>query len=239
MHRYNLQDVAYSHKRTFVQLRVFVIEPHPSRRRLICDSIAESEGLGLSGFAASIHDVDCGAGDETDIVLLNASLLHQSVEDVRGLITRYPQSSIVLFDSHAELEPLLEAIDLPVAGFLIFNHLAADDFVNSLKVVAHGGAVIDPYTAQMLLDYLRDLRLPPSLDGDGPARLTEREHEVLGLVREGFGNKEIARQLRISLGTVRAHLRSIFRKLDVSSRAGAAAHFRPRASRAQLSAYEA
>jgi DNA-binding NarL/FixJ family response regulator len=211
-----------------VQLRLLIIEPHHARRRLICDSIDATEGLGVSGSAASLRDLDCCAGDETDILLLNASLLHHELAEVRALMARCLQSSLVLFDSHAELEPLLEAIDLPVAGFLIFNHLAADDFMHALKVVAHGGAVIDPYTAQMLLDYLRGLRSPAG-DIEAPAHLTDREHEVLGHVRDGLSNKEIAQQLRISLGTVRAHLRSIFRKLDVSSRAGAATHFRPRA----------
>jgi len=61
-------------------------------------------------------------------------------------------------------------------------------------------------------------------NGRSPAgELTDREHEVLQFVRLGLSNKEIAMRMTISLGTVRAHLRSIFRKLDVTSRAGAAA----------------
>jgi DNA-binding NarL/FixJ family response regulator len=221
----------YDFNRTSVQLRLLVIEPHASVRRLICESVTATEGLCLSGAAASIQELDCQTEEEIDIVLLNASLLQQEVAEVHELAARCPQASVVLFDSHAELAPLLEAIDLPVAGFLIFNHLATEDFQHALKVVAHGGAVIDPYTAQMLLEYLRDLHLPSTGEVEATARLTDREHEVLGLVREGLSNKEIAQQLGIGPGTVRAHLRSIFRKLEVSSRAGAVAHFRPRNAR--------
>ena len=155
-------------------------------------------------------------------------MLRDCLQELRVLADIGRLTTLLLFDTRSDAEPLIESIDLPVAGYLSFNHLTREDFSRSLQAVAHGGAVIEPYTAQLLLDYLRDIRLTSPEDDASASTLTEREHEVLGLVRHGLSNKEIAYRMQISLGTVRSHLRSIFRKLDVSSRAGAAARFRPR-----------
>jgi DNA-binding NarL/FixJ family response regulator len=169
------------------------------------------------------------------VFLVNAELIAKESVAMRQTAARHPAASFLLYDSHSTMGPLLEALDLPLAGFVTFNHLSTADLVRSLDVIAHGGAVIEPYTAQLLIEYLRGAGAAPSRsEANASASLTEREQEVLGLVRQGLSNKEIAYQLRISLGTVRAHMRSIFRKLDVSSRAGAAAYFRPPGSRDRL-----
>ncbi|WP_067650386.1 helix-turn-helix transcriptional regulator [Nocardia harenae] len=69
---------------------------------------------------------------------------------------------------------------------------------------------------------------PPPAVPAGPSMLTDREDEVLRLLAAGASNRQIAGQLFISDGTVKAHVRQIFRKLGVESRAQAAARFRQR-----------
>lgn len=69
----------------------------------------------------------------------------------------------------------------------------------------------------------RDLGFAAMNEGEGASPLTPREVEVLALIGEGLGNKEIARKLDISLHTVKFHIESIFRKLQVRSRAEAVA----------------
>ena len=213
-----------------MDLRSFVIDPHAFRRRLVCEAIAATEAFSLLGAAASLSELKPTGPDEIDVVLVNASVLSEEPDGLHKTAARYPNASILLYDSRSELAPLLDSIELPVAGFLTFNHLSHEEFSRALTVIAHGGAVIEPYTAQLLLEYLRDLHLPATAGDWEPGQLTDREHDVLGLVRQGLSNKEIAGRLAISLGTVRAHLRSIFRKLDVPSRAGAASYFQPRSA---------
>jgi DNA-binding NarL/FixJ family response regulator len=205
-----------------MNLRLFVIEPQNLRRRLVCASAESAPDLTVVGEAASLYDPQVAETESPDLFLVDASLLTKEHEALIAVSRRYPTAFFVLFGTHPDVEALLSCLQLPVRGFLSFNHLTSDEFPHSLQVIGYGGAVIEPISAQLLLEYLQR-RLPAtSSDGAGVA-LTEREDEVLALVRRGLGNKEIAKGLGISLGTVRAHLRTIFRKLDVSSRAGAAA----------------
>jgi two-component system response regulator DevR len=67
-----------------------------------------------------------------------------------------------------------------------------------------------------------DLKLSPSGETDGPTRLTPREREVLGPLRTGASNREVAEQLFISETTARFHVGNLMRKLDVSRRSEAA-----------------
>ncbi|HLF71912.1 MAG TPA: response regulator transcription factor [Dehalococcoidia bacterium] len=209
-----------------MELRVFVIGPDGLRRRLICDSVANEAGRCLVGSSSTVFSSELESAPTPDLFLVDVAVVAEGQAPLMPLSRRYPEAGFVLFGTHPDLGALLNSVQVPIRGFLSYNHLSGEEFANSLRVIAFGGAVIEPVCAQMLLDYLQGLALPVpagSNGASGDTELTEREQEVLALVRQGLGNKEIARHLAISLGTVRAHLRSIFRRLDVTSRAGAAA----------------
>jgi DNA-binding NarL/FixJ family response regulator len=152
-----------------------------------------------------------------------------ALEPERGLLPelaeRFAEASIVLFGSRPDIDALIEAAPAHVRGYLTFNHLSDEEFARSLDIIAHGGAVIEPLSAALLLEYLaaRPEQAAGPHVASASTELTAREEEVVEYVQRGLSNKEIAMEMSISLGTVRAHLRSIFRKLEVSSRAGAAA----------------
>ena len=206
-----------------VDLRLYVVEPQSLRRRLIRDAIGLSPSLILAGEAASLSGVRVEGPEAPDIFLVDSVLLATERAGLDGIAASFPDACFVLFSTHPDLDALLRSVQLPVRGVLAFNHLTRDDFRQSLEVIAYGGAVIEPISAQLLLEYLQRRVLPSPMAAAAATELTEREEQVLQLVRRGLSNKEIALALDISLGTVRAHLRTIFRKLDVSSRAGAAA----------------
>jgi DNA-binding NarL/FixJ family response regulator len=83
-----------------------------------------------------------------------------------------------------------------------------------VRAVYEGGSPLDPKAARVLLDSRRT-----SADSD---TLTDREREVLLLVRGGLANKQIARKLGISERTVKAHLTNVFQRLGVTDRTQAA-----------------
>jgi DNA-binding NarL/FixJ family response regulator len=206
-----------------MELQLAVIDPERIRRRLACEAAASVPSIRVVADWPSSVEIDFESHEDIDLFLVNSTLLtaeRRALEDLSG---RFPGSYFVLFGTQPDLEALLGAAPLPIHGYLAFNHLAGEEFARSLQVIAFGGSVIEPVTAQMLLDYIAKLSLPSTSEVRPPFDLSDRERQVLDLVRRGLSNKEIALRLRISLGTVRAHLRSIFRKLDVRSRAGAVA----------------
>ena len=108
----------------------------------------------------------------------------------------------------AYLPGLLDAPGPGGVGYLLKDRVGkVAEFVDSLDRVASGGTVIDPEVVRQLLSRRR---------ADAPmARLTSREHEVLGLMAQGLTNGSIAQRLFVSEAAVRKHVGSIFAKLDL------------------------
>ena len=206
-----------------MDIRLFVVEPNVLRRRRVGE-MANHSGLEIAGSVATLDEA-MNASPGVEVFLVAVDALDPDRGALAELAEKYPDASIVLFGARPDIDLLLEAAPAHVRGYLTFNHLSDEEFGRSLDIIAHGGAVIEPISAGLLLDRLAGEHdahsaLHPQTPGTD---LTIREEEVVEFVRRGLSNKEIAQQMSISLGTVRAHLRSIFRKLEVTSRAGAAA----------------
>ena len=117
------------------------------------------------------------------------------------------------------------ALELGVKGYLL-KHSAPDDVLRAIRQAHAGETALHPAIARMVL---QDLRRPPQPRPGGTRPpttdpLSERELEVLRLVARGMSNQEIADTLVVGEATVRSHVSSILRKLQVASRTQAALH---------------
>jgi DNA-binding NarL/FixJ family response regulator len=121
---------------------------------------------------------------------------------------------VVLLTARIEGDQVIEALRLGVAG-IILKETAPTQILDCIRRVAEGQQWIDPIVGRKTLDGV--LRRE-SGHSRAASLLTPREIEVVRMVAEGHRNKEIADALFISEGTVKAHLRTIFEKLGISSR---------------------
>jgi DNA-binding NarL/FixJ family response regulator len=125
----------------------------------------------------------------------------------------------------------MRAFELGATGYLVKNSWFGS-FTQAVLQVFNGGASITPSLARRLLQKLEQPATQlPAMERDGSVRqaLSEREREVLRLVSVGHTSSEIATKLSLSVQTVNTHIRNIYRKLHVKSRAQAvnlAAHQR-------------
>ena len=92
--------------------------------------------------------------------------------------------------------------------------------LRAIRVVNDGEAIFGPGVAQRLINFF-SAKKPPTASPRAFPELTSREDEILTLIAQGFGNKEIAERLFLSLKTVRNHVSNIFTKLQVADRAQA------------------
>ncbi len=118
---------------------------------------------------------------------------------------------ILLLTAGLEPEPIVQAIRLKVDG-LILKGAGADVLVRAAEAVVAGTQWIDKEAMEQVIGILA---APPSAE---PIGLTPRETDVVRQVAQGRRNKEIARDLGISEGTVKMHLHNLYEKLSVSSR---------------------
>jgi DNA-binding NarL/FixJ family response regulator len=120
---------------------------------------------------------------------------------------------VLVLTSFSDQTRILDALAAGADGYLL-KHTDPDDIANAIRAVHAGGSPLDPKAARTLLESRRTRTHTPDL--------TDREREVLTLVRDGLANKQIARRLGIAERTVKAHLTSIFQRLGVTDRTQAA-----------------
>ncbi len=209
-------------------------------RVLIADP-ADLARQGLSGLLSAQEDfavvASCRTGNETvseamaqspDVVLLGYGFSEpQRLETVREIQRNRPWIPLLVLTDHPELEAFLSCIKAGARGYLGGN-VDASGLIEAVRELSSGGCAVDSCVMPELFALLSRHAVPAarparaSSEAASPMeRLTLREREVLRLMAQGRGNKEIAALLGISVGTAKTHLRHMFRKLQVSDRTGA------------------
>jgi DNA-binding NarL/FixJ family response regulator len=120
---------------------------------------------------------------------------------------------VLVLTSFGQPDLVLDAVHAGADGYLL-KHSEGETLLDGLRVVAAGGSPFDPSVARWLVADVRER-------GQGEL-LTDREREVLELVRQGHPNKVIARRLCISERTVKAHVTHILQRIGVTDRTQAA-----------------
>jgi DNA-binding NarL/FixJ family response regulator len=159
---------------------------------------------------------------DPDIVLCDVRLRGASGLDLcRRLVDRQPGRRVVLLSVYDDEQYLFQALRAGAAGYLL-KRVGGEELVASLELVAAGETVIDPTMAGRATASAARLQSGEYWPG-ARLGLTHRESEVLALMVSGLSNRAIASRLTVGDETVKSHVRSIYRKLDVNDRAGAVA----------------
>jgi DNA-binding NarL/FixJ family response regulator len=156
-----------------------------------------------------------------DVVLMDVRMpLVDGVVATRKLRERDeapPVLALTTFDDDEVLAGMLRA---GASGFVL-KGVPAEDLQRAVRVVAEGGAWLDPAVTARVLATYRSAPATPAVPDPKVATLTVREREVMTLIGEGRTNTEIAAALFIGEGTVKTHINHIFTKLGIRDRAGA------------------
>jgi DNA-binding NarL/FixJ family response regulator len=205
-------------------IRLVVADDHP----LVVDGL-----LRLFEPHADIRVVaTCGDGEAAleavraqrpDVLLLDVRLPRlDGLAVLRRLRAEGLATRVVLLTAQIDETALLEAVRLGAKG-LVLKEMAPALVVACVRKVAAGGQWLEREVTARALDRL----LARSAEQQRLAGLlTEREREIAGLVAQGARNRDIARRLSITEGTVKIHLHRIFEKLGVTSRVELANHVR-------------
>jgi DNA-binding NarL/FixJ family response regulator len=162
------------------------------------------------------------AGLDPDIVLCDVRLQGASGLDLcKRLIELEPSRRVVLLSVYDDEQYLFQALRAGACGYLL-KQITGADLVRQLELVHAGERVIDTALAGRAVETAARLASGEFWPGARQG-LTHRESEVLSFMVTGMSNRGIAQRLVVGEETVKSHLRSIYRKLEVSDRAGAVA----------------
>jgi DNA-binding NarL/FixJ family response regulator len=202
--------------------------------RMILDA---REDIDVAGEAADgAEAIALVAEHEPDVVLMDVRMPNvDGIEATRQIVASGSSARIIILTTHDVDEYVFAALRAGASGFLL-KDVRPPDLVEAIRVVARGDALLAASVTRRLLDRFAavlpdDAAKPADLD-----ELTERELEVLRLVALALSNAEIAARLVLTEATVKTHVSSVLRKLDLRDRVQAVVYaydvglVRPRSS---------
>ena len=191
---------------------------------------------GITALLNQLPDLRVVAGGDSDaaaavttiapqVVLLDLGLRNgDSLRIAEKVRKEFPASKIIVMDLLPVHEDIVEFVNAGVSGF-IMKDATLDDLVRTIRSVAEGVNVLPPQmTGSLFSQIARDAVArgrPEALDA---VRMTPRERQVINLIAEGLGNKEIASRLHIATHTVKSHVRNVMEKLMLHTRLQIAAY---------------
>jgi DNA-binding NarL/FixJ family response regulator len=201
-------------------VRVLIADDHPLFREGMRGRLDRVADVAVVGEAASGEEAVGLAKDlEPDVILMDIKMPGlNGIEATREIQQASPQIGVLVLTMFEDDDSVFAAMRAGAKGYLLKDS-GGEGVVHAIRAVASGEAVFGPGVAERIIGFFSAPR------SAAPQRafpeLTEREEEVLSLVAQGKGNREIARQLFVSLKTVRNHVSNILLKLQVADRAQA------------------
>jgi len=200
---------------------VLLVEDNDAMRARLAHAVEQSPGLRLVGVASSCRE----ARDQLDSVTPEILLVDLGLPDgsgidvIRDAKRRMSGIEAMVITVFGDEKHVMSAIEAGATGYVLKD--GSNEYIGeSILELVRGGSPISPAIARHLLRRFRDPAPPLGADEEVPG-LTEREHEVLRLLVKGFTFQEIGKLLDISAHTVTTHVKHIYEKLEVRSRAEA------------------
>ena len=155
-----------------------------------------------------------------DVVLMDVRMpVVDGVQATRELRRRGASPPVLALTTFDDDEVLAAMLRAGAAGFVL-KGVTAEDLQRAVRIVAEGGAWLDPAVTGRVLKVYRSAAPSPG-GGAGLGALSSRELEVLTLIGQGMTNAEIAAELVVSEGTIKTHVNHLFTKLQLRDRAAA------------------
>ncbi|VAW42640.1 Two-component transcriptional response regulator, LuxR family [hydrothermal vent metagenome] len=208
---------------SMTRLRILIVDDHEVVRLGLKSLIERNREFEVVAEAAAQQEaVRKALEHEPDIVLMDIRLAGGSgIVACEQIMAQLPATKIIMLTSYAEDEMLFAAIRAGASGYVL-KQVGGNDVIRAIEAAARGEATLDPSLTQRVFTEMR--RSIQKEESAAFSELTAQEMQVLALIAEGRTNREIAKALFLSEGTIRNYVSGVLSKLEVSNRAEAAAY---------------
>lgn len=199
-----------------------IVEDHPTVRDWVAETCARLfPDLKVNAFAnlssaRSFLEASTRERQHLSFALIDIGLPDGSgIDLIQELNLKHPNAMAIVTTIYSDDRHIFDAITAGAQGYLLKDDDLAS-FEANLRRIRKGEPLMSPAVARRVMGHFRSLGRPADVE------LTKRETQVLALLELGLRNQEIAKELTISDHTVRDHIKAIYSKLNISSRAEAA-----------------
>jgi NarL family two-component system response regulator LiaR len=202
-------------------IRILIVDDHAIVREGLRGLIEVEPDMELAGEASSgAEGVEKALTLRPDVILMDLLMPEKDgVMAIKEIKAQWQEAHILVLTSFLEDDKVFPAIENGALGYLL-KDTQPDELLNAIREVHKGETMLHPSIAKMIMK-----RIQESSEGnkksEGP-ELTERELDVLKLLAQGDGDREIAEKLVVSERTVHFHVGNILSKLHLANRTQAA-----------------
>jgi two-component system nitrate/nitrite response regulator NarL len=199
---------------------ILLVDDHPLLRKGLKQLIEFEDELDVIGEASDGKTaIELALKYEPDLIVLDLNMQGMDgLETLRAMRNADIVSRIIMLTVSDSDEDVVCAITYGADGYLL-KDMEPEKILEKLKEAALGKMVISEKLTHVLAGAIRG---GSDKKSNVLAKLTSREHEILKLIAKGMSNKLIARELDISDGTVKVHVKHVLKKLELNSRVEAA-----------------
>ena len=201
--------------------RILLVDDHPLLRTGVLQLIALEDDLEAVGEASSGEEaITQAASLDPDLILLDLNMKGMNgIDTLIALRKAEVTSRIVMFTVSDNQEDVVAALQAGADGYLL-KDMEPDDLIRKIRLAANGQLVLSEELTELLaLAIQSKSRKDTRVDIKS---MTKRERQILKRLAAGMTNKHIARKLDITEGTVKVHIKHLFKKLNLKSRVEAA-----------------
>jgi DNA-binding NarL/FixJ family response regulator len=201
------------------RLRVVVADPDPLVRDIVRTRIEATDEYAVVAEARDgFEAVEMCSRHQPDIAVMEARMPGMNAVDIVGRVVRYaPEVRILLFTARSDADECIDALRHGAWGVLSKDG-GVDGVMRALDTVAGGDLAIPRAITLRLVERMREMPSVPTGVRPVDSPLTDREWEVVDLLRAGADPSDVAAELDLSRETVYRHLKNVMRKLGVHSR---------------------
>ncbi len=202
--------------------RILLIDDHTLFRAGLADLLTRRGIKIVAAVGSGAEGIPLIKELQPDIVFLDMRMPemdgHSALKQIKKL---HPKQRVVMLTTSAEEKDLVESLRNGAQGYLL-KDMEPDDLVVALRDIISGKTIVAGDLSHVLARVVQGDTMDIEEEDNPFSELTPREYQILGLLAEGQTNKVIARNLGISDGTVKLHVKAILRKLKINSRITAA-----------------
>ncbi len=200
-------------------IRITIADDHPIVRQGLRVAIGAQDDLELVGEASNgAEAVELAKNLNPDVIIMDLQMpVKDGITAIREITQDKEDARILVLTSFPDDNNVFSAIKAGAMGFLL-KEAPPEELLASIRTVHSGEAALHPTVARRLIQEVK----APSKTRSSLDPLTPREMDVLKCLARGLSNREIAKELTVSVRTVTTHMRNILDKLHVSNRTQAA-----------------
>jgi DNA-binding NarL/FixJ family response regulator len=213
------------------KIRILLIEDNRLLREGIATTLSGQPDIRVVASSSGNHNsLPLTRKTRPDVILVDLGLRNENgLSIVVSLTKEFPDVRVIGMGLIPSQLDIVEFVKAGASGFIL-KDATVKDFLRTIRSVAHGGKVLPPPLAGSLFSHVVEYALTKGKGQVRAVRMTKREREIIALIADGLGNKEIAQGLNIATYTVKSHVHNIMEKLALHTRLQIAKHTRDEAT---------